>query len=230
MRKLIIALIVLAAVLVVVDRVTHSAAQRQVAREVAETYSLEDRPEVNIRGFPFLTQALRGHYRQIDLTAQDVAVRDMRISQLDVELADVEAPLRSLLEREVSRVRAGTVNGEASVSLSEVRSRLPGDMQVQAQDGDLQVSGETSVLGRTVPVTGVVEVTADDAAITFRPTRIEVDGRTGGSMLQERFTFRVRLDELPLGLRPTGVRVGDDGVRVSATADGVALTEAQSAG
>lgn len=225
MRKLVITLIVLAVVFVIVDRVTHSTAQRQVAREVANTYDLQSQPEVRIRGFPFLTQALRGHYRQIDLTAQNVAVRDLRIRQLEVEFADVDAPPRALLQRDVSEIRAGTVNGSAVVAFSELQRRLPGDMDVRAQGEDLQLSGEATVLGRTVPVTAVVAVAAQERTITFRPTRIEVGGRGGGSLLQDQLTFRFSLEELPLRLRPTGVQVTDGGVRVSATADSVALTQ-----
>lgn len=225
MRKLVITLIVLAAVFVVADRLTHSAAQRQVAREIAETYELSSRPEVRIRGFPFLTQAVRGHYREIDLATEDVAVSDVRIGRIEVRLASVEAPLQALLQRDVSEVRAGTVTGTAVVSFAEVQRRLPGETEVRPAGDALELSGDVRVFGRAVPVTAVLDVAVADGAIALRPTRIEAGGVAGNPALQERFTFRIPIEGLPLQLRPTGVEVTGDGVRVSATAEDVALTQ-----
>lgn len=224
MRKLIITLLVLAAVLVVVDRVTQAAAQREVAQRVANTYDLSTEPEVRVRGFPFVTQAVRGRYRDIDVTARDITVADLRIQRLEVQLSDVEAPLQALLQTDAAEVRARRLSGRALVTLSEIQRRLPEGIQVGTRGDDLELSGRATVLGRSVPVTAVMDVATQGRTITFQPTRIEVNGAPGGSFLQDRFTFTVSLEELPLQLRPTDVQVTDNGVRVGAAAEDVPLT------
>lgn len=224
MRKLVITLVVLAVVFVVVDRVTHAAAQQQVAREVAVASNLSSPPDVRIRGFPFLTQAVRGHYRRIDLTTRDVSVREFDIERLEVRFAGVDAPLQDLLRRDVPEVRARTVTGSVVVSFAEMQRLIPGNLEVGAKRGDLQLSGRASVFGRSVPLTATMDIATTDRAITFRPTRIEVGGRVGGSFLRDRLTFRVPLGDLPMQLRPTGVRVTNDGVRISARAEDVSLS------
>lgn len=225
MRKLIVILLVLAAVLVVVDRVTQSAAQREVAQRVASTYELQEEPEVRVRGFPFLTQALGGRYRQIDVVAQPITVADVRIKELEVQLHDVQAPLRTLLQRDGSEVRAQRVSGRALVALSEIQRRLPERMQVRARGDDLELSGQATVLGRSVPVTAVVDVATQGRTIRFRPRQIEIEGMQGGGpLLRNRFSFAFSLEGLPLRLRPTEVRVTDGGVRIAATAEDVPLT------
>ncbi|MQA86815.1 MAG: DUF2993 domain-containing protein [Streptosporangiales bacterium] len=224
MRKLIITLLVLAALLVVVDRVTQAAAQREVAQQVAQTYDLPDEPDVRIRGFPFLTQALGGRYREIDMITQKITVEDFRLERLDVQLNDVDAPLQALLQRDISEVSAQTVSGHVLVGFSEVRRHLPGGMQVRARGDDLELRGRATVFGRSVPVTAVVDVAARGRTVTFRPTQIEVNGVPGGSFLRDRFSLTLSLRELPMGLRPTDVRVTDGGVRIAATAEDVALS------
>ena len=65
MRKLLIALVVLAVLFVAVDRIALVIAEDEIASRIATAYSLPADPGVSITGFPFLTQVVSGNYQQI---------------------------------------------------------------------------------------------------------------------------------------------------------------------
>jgi len=73
-KALIISLVVLLGLLVVADRVTVNIAEQKVAEQIARQGGLDGTPAVDITGFPFLTQAIAGHYDdiRIALTAQEL--------------------------------------------------------------------------------------------------------------------------------------------------------------
>ena len=88
-----------------------------VAREMRTQLSLADDPSVRINNFPFLTQAISGRYRSVDVTANHVAVGPLRDVQVRSQLRDVPAPLSQMLgdgPRTVTvREAEGTVRIEA---------------------------------------------------------------------------------------------------------------------
>ena len=55
MRRLLIVLVVLAALLVVADRVGVVVAQNRLASQIQQQLDLDRKPDVSIRGIPFLT-------------------------------------------------------------------------------------------------------------------------------------------------------------------------------
>ena len=72
MRKLLIALVVLAVLFVAVDRIALVIAEDEIASRIATAYSLPTDPGVSITGFPFLTQVVSGNYQQIGVTADQI--------------------------------------------------------------------------------------------------------------------------------------------------------------
>ena len=62
-------LLVLAALLAAADRYLVHLAERTVAEQAQASADLRTRPTVTIHGFPFLTQAVRGRYARIDVSA-----------------------------------------------------------------------------------------------------------------------------------------------------------------
>ena len=65
MRRLLIVLVVLAALLVVADRVGVVVAENRLAGQIQQQLVLDSKPDVSIHGIPFLTQAIRGRYKDI---------------------------------------------------------------------------------------------------------------------------------------------------------------------
>jgi len=74
MRALLVVVLLLVGLAVVADRVAVGVAETRVGEQLAAEGGLAGTPEVDITGFPFLTQAIGGRYDEvrISLTAEQL--------------------------------------------------------------------------------------------------------------------------------------------------------------
>lgn len=225
MRKLIVALVVLVALLAVVDRVVVSAAEGVVARRVQVAAELEQQPTVDIRGFPFLTQAVGGEYDRLDISLDSLERDGMRVQDLSVRLEQVHAPLARMLSRDGSiTVRADSARARVLVPYEVIEQRIPIDAEVQRQGERLQLSGEVSVLGQQLPAKALVEPSVADGQLVFEAAEVRAGGRTMTDRMADAFSFTVDVGELPFGLQVDGARAAADGLRVTARGADILLT------
>ncbi len=115
MRKLVIAVLVLVGLGVAADYGAAAAAEYQVAKQTREELGLAADPSVRINGFPFLTQALLGHYSDIDMRADGLSVGPLHDVALEATLQDVDAPLSEVRSGDLSSVRADQVDGRIRI-------------------------------------------------------------------------------------------------------------------
>jgi LmeA-like phospholipid-binding len=229
MRKvLLVLLVVLIIGVIAADRVGVAVAQDQIAKQVAAKSDLPSKPDVKIHGIPFLTQAIGGDYKKIDVQIGRLTRQGVTLEDVKVELADVKAPLRDVVNGDASNVVAGTATASAIVPYDTVRRRAPAAVKsISANGSDLQVRGNMSILGFSGDVTIVAAVRATGQGIGVTPQSV----RSGGgpaiplALLRDRFTFNVPVRDLPLGSRISKVEVTPDGLRIAATADDVKLSE-----
>ena len=223
MKRLTITLVVLLALLVVADRVGAEVASRAVATQVAAEAGLRTSPEVEIGGFPFLTQALAGRYDEVTVRADDVPAGEVTLARLDATLSGVEVPLGQAISGAVDAVPVRGVEAQALLGYAEL-TRRSGDRQLSvAPAGDkVRVTGMVQVLGRTLSATAVsrVEVVEGELLVTAEKYEVGNAGvdRALTRALGDRLDLRVPVEGLPYGLRVTGVRIADAGVTVLATA------------
>src|SRR3954463_8421808 len=87
MRRLITFFVVLVALLVLADRLTVLYAENRLAGELKSTERLNSKPDVTIRGFPFLTQVVTGAYSHIEVVVKDYApAHAITLDRIDVHL------------------------------------------------------------------------------------------------------------------------------------------------
>src|SRR3954464_13381216 len=98
-RRVIAVVIVLVALAVGVDYGAAALTESAVAREMRTQLNLADDPSVRINNFPFLTQALTGRYKSIDVTADHVAVGPPRDEQAPTQLRNLPSPPQALTGR-----------------------------------------------------------------------------------------------------------------------------------
>lgn len=115
MRKLLIAVLVLVGLGVAADYGAAAAAEYQVAKQIREELRLAADPSVRINGFPFLTQALLGHYSDIDMRAAGLSVGPLHDVAVEATLYDVDAPLSEVRSGDLSSVRADEVDGRVRI-------------------------------------------------------------------------------------------------------------------
>ena len=210
MRKLLVTLVVLAALLVAADRVTVHYVDRAVADRMQEDGRLDTRPDVEIRGIPFLTQALRGVYDRTDVHVRDLTRNGVTVSRLDVTVLGARIPLR-----EVGKTQQIPVEGlraTAVVSYYELAhsSGLAGLTVTPAGD---RVAVTGTVAGVKATATSTVTLKGDRILVTAQSIK------AGGVSVPLRgvLDFSVRIPALPYGLKLTGAVVRPDGVHLAAS-------------
>jgi hypothetical protein len=227
MRALLVVLLLLAGLAVVADRVGVGIAEDRVGRVIAERGQLAGQPEVDIGGFPFLTQAVRGDYEdvRISLTAADLAQPEG--TRADVSLRGVHVPLSDVLSGSVQEVPVDRVDGTATLSYALLSEQLgPGTTLTREGDG-LRVERTVELAGLTVPLTAVGTVSLDGNDLVVDVAEASGAGVDLPAFLVDQASdlldLRYPVPALPFGLQLTGVTPGDDGVVVTVEATDTVL-------
>ena len=225
MRKgLVIFLILVVGLIIAADRVGLWVAQDQIAKNVASQYGLDHKPEVKIKGFPFLTQALNGRYGEIDVNVGDVTQLGVHLTNTVVTLKGVKAPLSDAVHGDASKMVADTATSVATVSYADVDKQAPRGLKVSAKGKDLQVRGPVTVLGLSRTVTATVTVRPSGRSVRVLPQTVDAGGTTiPVTLVQQAFSFTMPVKGLPLNTRISDVQIGQDGLRVTTTGEHVNL-------
>lgn len=221
MKGLLVSLGVLLALAIAADRVSLVVAQRTVATQLQTSGSLSARPDVSVRGFPFLTQAFAGKYDDVELSASEVTAGGGRISKLDVSLRGVHVPLNDALSGSVTAVPVDSVRATLLLSYADMTQQLRDRRLSVSPAGDqLRVSGSVQVLGRTVSASAISSVAVSGTSVVVTARRFEVGNamadRAVTAALAGRFDFVVRLGNLPYGLKISTLKVTPQGVVATA--------------
>lgn len=227
MKALLVVLVVLLGLAVVADRVAVGVAEDRVAEAIAQRGDLAGTPEVSIDGWPFLTQAVAGDYRdvRVQLTAADLD--EPEGTTADVRLHGVHVPLSDVLGGSVTQIPVDRIDGTVTLSYALLSRELGTDTELVPEGEGLRLTKTIRVLGYEVPLTAVGTVSLDGQELV-----IEVDGASAAGVdLPDRVVDAASdaLDlrypiELPFGLELTGVTPGEDGVHVTAGATDTVLS------
>lgn len=169
MRKLIGTVVVLLALLVAADFGGRALAQSKAQTAIASSSSQIADPDVTVHGFPFLTQAISGSYRQITVASNNVSAGSLAGVRAQLDLFDVTLPLSDALSGTLDQLTAGrgTLTAEIpAASLATVLGR-PGLTVGGAGSGSDGGPGDDTVrIGTTVAVAGTVLAVTIDVAVS----------------------------------------------------------------
>jgi hypothetical protein len=217
-KALLVTLVVLLVLAVVADRVAVAVAEDRVAEAIEQRGDLAGIPDVDIEGWPFLTQVVAGDYEDVRIRLDAADLGQPEGTSADVRLNGLHVPLSDLLGSSVEQIPVDRIDGTVTLSY-ELLSRELGTDTTLAPEGDgLRVAKTVEVLGQEVPLTAVGTVTLDGQDLV-----IAVDGATvagvdlPGSVVRaasDALDLRYAL-QLPFGLELTGVSPGEDGVLVT---------------
>ena len=225
-RRVLVGVLVALLLLLAADRLAAAAAQRSLARELQSSEGLAARPEVHIRGFPFLTQVLAGRYGRVDLRARDVVRDGVQVSDVDVRLEGVEVGPSDAFSGRVREVPVRSGTGSVLLSYADLNGLVrqyggalgsavtvgpagPGRLRA---DGPLGLSLTASV----EVVDGRLLVTPDPASLAALPP-------AASTLVTSTLQAPLAVPDLPFGARLTGGTIDDSGARLTATADGAVL-------
>jgi hypothetical protein len=222
MRALIVVLVLLLGLAVLADRVAVGVAEDRVGQELAAKGGLAGTPAVDIRGFPFLTQAAAGRYDdvRISLTAEQLGQPEG--TRADIALHGVHVPLSSVLSGSVDRVPVDRIDGTATMSYALLSAQLGGDSTIRPDGDGLRITKTVDVLGQTIPLTATGTVTLDGDELVIDVGRASGAGVDLPGFLVSRASdlldLRYSVPALPFGLQLTGVTPAEDGLDVRVAA------------
>ncbi|WP_422734644.1 DUF2993 domain-containing protein [Micromonospora sp. WMMD558] len=236
---LLVLLLVLAGLLVVADRVAAGVAERAIADQVRQEIAKQDAqsspPEVEIGGFPFLTQVLDGRYERISIGLREVrgSVQGdaVALPTLDVDARNVAASLDTIRSGQ-GDVVAETVNGTGIISYDSLTALLDRDgLRLGEQGGRLAVTAPVDILGQRLTVTGTADITvSEQGAVALRFNNLTAEGlpnvplaRTLLNNYAQSISIDVPLPELPFQLAVREVRPLPEGLQVTADASNVPI-------
>jgi hypothetical protein len=221
MRKLLLFLVILAAIALAADRIGARVAEGELERRAAEQAGVPVRAD--IRGFPFLTQALSRRLDHVTLEAdryrlpQGLDVTGLTADVHEVDVTDPRVPI------------AGRVRLEGTLPFAEVERRL------QLRGGSLRAGGPDSVVvsqrlnvaGQLVAASAQARTRVERGVLLVEPTDVTVSGITLDPRLEaqviRRLALRYPIPGLPFGAQVSGLGTTAEGFRVGIVATRVEL-------
>ncbi|MEV4948219.1 DUF2993 domain-containing protein [Streptomyces sp. NPDC053755] len=224
LRVLLIVAVVLGGLFVGLDRLAVNYAESEAADRVRLGPGRAGSTEVDIKGFPFLTQLMDKRLDEVDVKLTGVEAtagsRRIRISEMTAALHDVT------VNGDYSSARAGSATGTALISYADLTAASDRDVTVAyGGNGKVKVTGGIEILGRTVTrsVISTVTVTGGDT-IRVRADEVPGEGIPGvEGLVRERTDFDRRIGGLPAGMKLEKVEAREDGVAIAVTGKDVVL-------
>lgn len=229
-----IVIVVLAVLFVAADRIAVGLAEDQAAQKIksAQGVSSSGDVSVDIKGFPFLTQAADDELDRVDAELSDLPAQ---AGDSKINITHVNAHLRHVrLGDDFSSATAGDATGTAFISYRDLTKVAGEDVSVgwggTGGDGRGRVkvtAGITiPVLDKTVSksVNSTVGVSGGDTV------RLHADKVPGGSLpgvegaIRKKIDFSRKLTGLPSGMKLQKVDATKKGVRLSVRGSDVDLT------
>ncbi|HEY2273598.1 MAG TPA: DUF2993 domain-containing protein [Jatrophihabitantaceae bacterium] len=189
---------------------------------------------VQVHGSPFLTQAVRGRYGDVEVSASDLQIGTITGTTLHAHLVNVELPLRDLLGRRARELPVEHVHGHVVIPYAELAriSQLPG-LRFRYRDGRLLAVASIPIPGisQLARVSGDAVAAVDDTGgVWLRVRNLSVAGLAVPSLvltqLLPALAFPIPLPELPYGLRLEQLTPTEDGLRVAGSARAVVFRAA----
>lgn len=215
MRKLLVFLILIAAIGVGGDRLAAGLAADEAERRlVSEGFT---GPSVTMHGFPFLTQLAAREFDRVTVTADAVDAGDGEARALSAELTDVRAP-------KSGPVQVGALTARGTVPY-DVVSRAVGSPSVQlasAPGGEVEVTRTIEVAGQSFDVVARARVQARGDRLRIVPTDLQVAGLPSlddrlAALISDRVALVYDIPDLPSGVRVERVTATDGGFEVRVT-------------
>jgi hypothetical protein len=216
--------VVLALLVVGADVVLRLVAERWLEGRVQDTLALESRPDLDIGGFPFLVEFVRGELDEVDVTLRDLRVQGLHLDEVTIGLRNVAFDQADVIAGRPGSVRVR--RGDATVEI--------GEPTLNALLRDRGVPANVELLGPRVRVSSRIEAGGEEATATtlgtldlegttlvFDPGEVSVDGTFG--VPPAALAFRLDLPPLFPGLTYEDVRVREAVLALRANLDDTVL-------
>jgi hypothetical protein len=217
-------LVVAGLAVALLDRICAALAEHKASEYLAEPFGHQ--PLVRVFGTPFLTQAIRGRYREVLVSGGGLRIGEMTGATLHARIRNAYLPLGELLGRRARELPCEHVEGEIVIPYGELArvSRIP-YLTLEYLDGKLVASAALPVPGISAlaRVSGEAVLSiVDTGAVWLRLGGVSVAGislpRLVLDQLLGTLSVPIPMPELPYGLRLTELRATEVGLLVRGAA------------
>ncbi|MCP2325719.1 hypothetical protein HDA40_004226 [Hamadaea flava] len=242
MRRFLITAVVLVLIVGVgvfaMDRAVAAYAEDQIKQqtvaEVSRRGMSSGEPSVDVGGFPFITEVMSGKYDQIVIVLPNLAGQGITLPKFTLTASGVNAPLDALRSGE-GTITADKVTGTSVVPWDVVvkQTKFKGLTLAADADGTLRVSGEATLGGFSIPLTGKAKVTlAGPTKLRVQVTELNGTDANLNALVksliaayQDKLVFDVALPKLPYDLKLQKINATPDGLDITAYAENVPLNQ-----
>jgi hypothetical protein len=233
MRRLVIVLALLVGLLALADRGVAMVSGNAAASAVKLHEGLNETPDVTFRGFPFVTQAWRGKFRAVDVTAHDVVRGGLTMDRIDAHLEGVHLKLDKAIHGKVVEVPVDSGRATVRVSYGNLQTFLAkraGNLRLVATDAGVRVRSSFGIPGLgSVDVEGTP--TLKVSGTSLRVTVSDVRAAAGTPVLSAtlalaagvRSSFTIPMADLPFGITVQRAELTTTELVVDATASGLVI-------
>lgn len=219
MRKLLVLLILVAAIGVGGDRLAAGLVADEAQRRLVSEGFTD--PSVTMHGFPFLTQLAAREFDRVTVTADAVEAGDGEAGAVSAELTDVRAPKSGPVQ-----VGALTARGTVPYDVVSRAVRSPSVQLAPAPGGEVEVTRTVEVAGQSFDVVARARVEARGDRLRIVPTDLQVAGLPSiddrlSALLSDRVALVYDIPDLPTGVQVERVTATDGGFEVRVTGRGV---------
>ena len=222
-RRILITLLVLAAVGIGADTGARAMAESRLASSVQDALGLPEKPDIELQGFPFLLQVARGRLEAISIEVDDVEVEGLPFQRVTLGLDDLSFDLGALLSGSgAAEARSGSAQAVITENaLSRYLQDSGTPVLVRLPGPGIRVSTRISSGGETTTATAEGGILVEGGRLVFAPDRVDVEGSVG--VPAAALAFDIPLPDLVPGIRYERVLVHDGTAAIEASLDGASL-------
>jgi hypothetical protein len=215
----------LCAGLYVADRYADRRAERRVAAELQPHLGTPQLPQVDIEGFPFLTQVAAGSVGKVHVIADQLGETNsapLILAHADLVMTDVAT------NDWFETMQISHTEGTARIDYARL-SAVAGAPLSYGGEGRVEIVVRTTVVGREVEavISGLPRLNAKEQTMTLSDARISVEGVNlpdfTAQALLAALLRPISLKGMPLSLIVTKIVAAEDGVHVDLVGDNLTV-------
>jgi LmeA-like phospholipid-binding len=203
------------------DRYAHRRAEGQVASALQPALGTPASPQVDIEGFPFLTQIASGSVDTMHIVADQLG----ETNNAAVKLAHADLVMTDVLSNDwLKTMKITHIEGTALLDYAKLSSLTTAPL-TYGSEGRVEIVVKTTIVGREVEavITGAPRLNAEEQTMTLSDAKISVAGVNlpdfTAQALLAALLKPIPLKGLPLGLTVTGITAAEDGAHLAVAAE-----------
>ena len=211
------------------DALARAGAEALLARNIQNATGVSEPPVVDVKGFAFVPQVVRGAYNEVHVTTRGITSGPLRIERVDSQLFDVRVPFHDVLVQDIRRVGISRSLEDVTLRYEDLNAYFNATGRplqlAPAENGQARLTGVVDVLSQRVEVSATATLSVANEALRITPREVNTGNVTLNQasrlLLGQRLALSVPMGTLPFGHHLTNVVADPDGIHLRA--EGVAV-------